>query len=155
MSTRTSGTWPRVSLGDVLTFQRGFDITKDQQVPGPYPVFSSSGAHSTHNEFMVRGPGVIIGRKGSLGTVFYSDTDYWPHDTALWVKDFHNNSAKFAFYFLQTMNFQRYDAGASNPTLNRNHIHSLIVAWPPLPVQISIANTLAPFDDLIETNARR
>ncbi len=147
--------WQTVSLGDVLTFQRGFDITKDEQRDGPYPVISSSGPKTTHAEFKVRGPGVIIGRKGSLGTVFYSDTDYWPHDTTLWIKDFHGNHPRFAYYFLQTMGFERLDAGASNPSLNRNHIHTIPVLWPPLPVQRRIAGILSAYDELIENSQRR
>jgi len=147
--------WKIILLGEALTFQRGFDITREQQKAGPYPVFSSSGPKSTHSEFMVRGPGVIVGRKGSLGTVFYSDGDYWPHDTTLWVKDFHNNDPKFAYYYLQTMGFERYDAGASNPTLNRNHIHTIPVHWPPLPIQRRIAGILSAYDELIENNQRR
>ena len=89
------GDWQTKRLGEALTFQRGFDITKTEQCEGPYPVFSSSGPKSTHAEFKVRGPGVIIGRKGTLGSVFYSDGDYWPHDTTLWVKDFHGNHPKY------------------------------------------------------------
>ncbi len=147
--------WQTIPLGEALTFQRGFDITRDQQQAGPYPVFSSSGPKSTHSQFMVRGPGVIVGRKGSLGTVFYSEGDYWPHDTTLWVKDFHGNAPEFAYYFLQTMGFERYDAGASNPTLNRNHIHTIPVHWPPLSVQRRIAGILSAYDELIENNQRR
>jgi type I restriction enzyme, S subunit len=147
--------WKTVSLGDVLTFQRGFDITKQEQCDGPYPVISSSGPKSSHAEFRARGPGVIIGRKGSLGTVFYSKTDYWPHDTTLWVKDFHGNDPRFAYYFLKTMGFERLDVGASNPSLNRNHIHSIQVRWPPLPIQRRIAGILSAYDDLIENNLRR
>lgn len=147
--------WQIVSLGDALTFQRGFDITKDEQRDGPYPVISSSGPKTTHAEFKVRGPGVIIGRKGSLGTVFYSDTDYWPHDTTLWIKDFHGNHPRFAYYFLQTMGFERLDAGASNPSLNRNHIHTIPVLWPPFPVQRRIAGILSAYDELIENSQRR
>ena len=70
--------WQTLPLGHALTFQRGFDITKDEQRDGPYKVISSSGAQSTHAEFKVRGPGVVIGRKGSLGTVFYADADSGP-----------------------------------------------------------------------------
>jgi type I restriction enzyme S subunit len=147
--------WQVLPLGDALTFQRGFDITKDEQRDGPYPVFSSSGPKTTHAEFKVHGPGVIIGRKGSLGTVFFSDGDYWPHDTTLWVKDFHGNHPRFAYYFLQTMGFERLDAGASNPSLNRNHIHTIPVRWPPLPLQRRIAGILSAYDDLIENNQRR
>ena len=147
--------WATVPLGDVLTFQRGFDITKDEQRDGPFPVISSSGSKSSHAEFKVRGPGVIIGRKGSLGTVFYSDGNYWPHDTTLWIKDFHGNHPRFAYYFLQTMGFERLDAGASNPSLNRNHIHTIPVLWPLLPVQQRIAGILSAYDELIENSQRR
>ena len=151
----TMADWQTLSLGDALTFQRGFDITKDDQRDGPYPVFSSSGPKTTHAEFKVRGPGVIIGRKGSLGTVFYSDGDYWPHDTTLWVKDFHGNHPRFAYYFLQTMGFERLDAGASNPSLNRNHIHTIPVRWPKLSLQRRIANILSAYDELMENSQRR
>lgn len=147
--------WQILPLGEALTFQRGFDITKDGQRDGPYPVISSSGPKTTHAEYKVRGPGVVIGRKGSLGTVFYSEADYWPHDTTLWVKDFHGNDPRFAYYFLQTMGFERLDAGASNPSLNRNHIHTIPVRWPSLPVQRRIAGILSVYDDLIENNQRR
>ncbi len=147
--------WQILPLGDALTFQRGFDITKDEQHDGPYPVISSSGPKTTHAEFKVLGPGVVIGRKGSLGTVFYSDCNYWPHDTTLWIKDFHGNHPRFAYYFLQTMGFERLDAGASNPSLNRNHIHTIPVYWPPLPVQQRIAGILSAYDELIENSQRR
>lgn len=147
--------WQTLPLGAALTFQRGFDITKDEQRDGPYPVISSSGPKSTHKEYKARGPGVVIGRKGSLGTVYYSEGDYWPHDTTLWVKDFHGNLPRFAYYFLQTMGFERLDAGASNPSLNRNHIHTIPVRWPTLPIQRRIAGILSAYDELIENSQRR
>jgi type I restriction enzyme, S subunit len=147
--------WQTLPLGDALTFQRGFDITKGEQRDGPYPVISSSGAKTTHAEFKVHGPGVVIGRKGSLGTVFYSEGNYWPHDTTLWIKNFHGNHPRFAYYFLQTMGFERLDAGASNPSLNRNHIHTIPVSWPPLPLQRRIAGILSAYDELIENSQRR
>jgi type I restriction enzyme, S subunit len=148
--------WAAKPLGDVLTFQRGFDITKADQSPGPYWVISSSGPNSRHNQFKVKGPGVVIGRKGTLGTAFYSQADYWPHDTTLWVKDFHGNDPRFAYYFVQTMGFEKFDVGASNPTLNRNHIHVLPVRWPDtLATQRCIASILSAYDDLIEKDTRR
>ena len=150
-----TASWQTLPLGAALTFQRGFDITKAEQRDGPYPVISSSGPKSTHVNFKVFGPGVVIGRKGSLGTVFYSADSYWPHDTTLWVKDFHGNNERFAYYFLQTMGFERLDAGASNPSLNRNHIHTIPVLWPTLPLQRRIADILSAYDDLVENSERR
>ena len=80
---------------------------------------------------------------------------YWPHDTTLWVKDFHGNLPKFCYYFLKTMGFERFDCGASNPTLNRNHIHQLPIQYPPIGEQRRIASILSAYDDLIENNTRR
>lgn len=147
--------WNERTLGELATFQRGFDITKKEQNPGPYSVISSSGPKSTHNKAKVCGPGVIIGRKGSLGTVFFSEDDFWPHDTTLWVKDFHGNDPKFVYYVLQTLALERFDVGSSNPTLNRNHIHPLPVRFPKPPVQKEVVKILSAYDDLIENNKRR
>jgi hypothetical protein len=70
----------------------------------------------------VKRPGVVIGRKGTLGTVHYINSDFWAHDTTLWVKDFKGNHPRFIYYLLKVMHLENYDVGASNPTLNRNHI---------------------------------
>jgi type I restriction enzyme S subunit len=150
-----SEAWAEHELGDVLTFQRGFDITKKQQEPGSYPVISSSGPMSSHGEYKVKGPGVVIGRKGTLGTVFYSEHHFWPHDTTLWVNNFHGNDERFAYYFLKTLHLEQYDCGASNPTINRNHIHKLRVRIPSISTQRVIATILTAYDDLIENNTQR
>ncbi|NJM99974.1 MAG: restriction endonuclease subunit S [Phormidesmis sp. RL_2_1] len=137
-------------VGEIITLQRGFDITRQQQSFGHYPVVSSSGIKSYHNEWKVEGPGVVIGRKGSLGTVFYIAHNFWPHDTTLWVKDFHGNSPSFVHYFLKDFDLGRYDVGSSNPTLNRNHVHLLAALLPPLPEQQAIAQVLSSLDDKID-----
>lgn len=147
--------WREATLQDLVYFQRGFDITRDQQKPGDVPVISSSGITSFHNEAMADGPGVVIGRKGSLGTTHYCDGPYWPHDTTLWSKDLRGNCAKYVFYFLQTLRLQQFNVGNANPTLNRNHIHGLDIHIPPLDVQRRIADLLSDYDDLIENNRRR
>ncbi|OGS91836.1 MAG: restriction endonuclease subunit S [Gallionellales bacterium GWA2_59_43] len=141
-------------IGDLLTLQRGFDITKKQQTNGIYPVVSSSGVTSYHSEFMAKGPGVVIGRKGTLGSAFYLETDYWPHDTTLWVKDFKGNDPKFIYYFLKTLRLERLDSGSSNPTLNRNFVHQLDANKPDPKVQRKIAAVLSALDAKINCNNR-
>jgi type I restriction enzyme S subunit len=73
----------------------------------------------------------IIGRKGQLGEAYYIEGPFWPHDTSLWVKNFHENLPRFIALFLKSLRLQRFDAATSVPTLNRNFIHPLIVAIPP------------------------
>jgi type I restriction enzyme S subunit len=147
--------WKKGQLQDLVFFQRGFDITQAQQTPGPFPVISSSGITSYHSEFKASGPGVVIGRKGTLGSVHFSNIDYWPHDTTLWSKDLRGNNPRFVYFYLHTINFKRFDVGNSNPTLNRNHIHDLLALIPPLDIQDRIADILSTYDDLIDNNRRR
>jgi type I restriction enzyme S subunit len=144
-----------VTLGDVLTLQRGFDITRAQQAEGEVPVISSSGINSYHSVPMVQGPGVVIGRKGSLGTCFFVRGPYWPHDTTLWVRDFKGNEPLYCYYLLKSLDLAKYDVGAANPTLNRNHLHQLTVFRPSVDAQRRIASILGAYDDLIELNRRR
>jgi type I restriction enzyme S subunit len=155
MAAARLGGWRNVTVGDVVTLQRGFDITKAEQSEGPYPVVSSSGPTSTHSMYKVLAPGVIIGRKGLLGGVYFSDTSFWPHDTTLWVKDFHSNDPKFVYYWLQTLDLGRYDVGASNPTLNRNHVHLLPTLIPGVKTQRKIGTILSAYDGLIENHDRQ
>jgi type I restriction enzyme S subunit len=144
-----------IRLGDAVTFQRGFDITKNEQSEGVIPIVSSSGVSSFHNQWKTKGPGVVIGRKGTLGTVHYLKGNFWPHDTTLWVKDFKGNNPRFISYFLKPLHLENFDTGSSNPTLNRNHIHKIKVIFPKPHIQQKIAAGLSVYDDLIETNKRR
>ena len=150
-----SDRWKPATLQDLVTFQRGFDITKAEQKEGEIPVISSSGVSSWHDEAMVEGPGVVIGRKGSLGTVHYSEGPYWPHDTTLWSKSLHGNNPRFAYYALRLLRLERFNVGGANPTLNRNHIHGLPIFLADRKIQDEIAKILTGYDDLIENNRRR
>ena len=146
--------WREVTLGEVLTLQRGFDLPKSKRLPGSYPVIASTGPVGTHQRATVRGPGVVIGRSGSLGGGQYIQSDFWPLNTTLWVKDFHGNDIRFCYYLLKSLNLAQYNAGSGVPTLNRNHIHPLPVKLPDLSAQRMIANVLGTLDDKIELNRR-
>ena len=134
--------WTHTTIGDQLMLQRGFDITKDEQNQGDVPVVSSGGIKSFHDKAMVRAPGVVIGRKGTLGKVFYLDADFWPHDTTLWVKEFKGNDPRFVYYFFIGLDVKRLDSGTANPALNRNQVHPIEVDWPPLSQQKVFVATL-------------
>ena len=147
--------WKPAVLQDLVFLQRGFDITKAQQKTGDVPVFSSGGLSSWHNASRAKGPGVIIGRKGTLGSVHYSEGDYWPHDTTLWSKSLQGNNARFVYYALKCLGLERFNVGGANPTLNRNHIHDLPIYIPDRSIQDHIVAVLSAYDDLIENNWRR
>lgn len=148
--------WLPATWGDVITLQRGYDITRRQQsLAGTIPVVSSGGISSHHDTSMSDGPGVVIGRKGTLGRVHYVDGPFWPHDTTLWVRDFKGNDPRFVYYALTSMNTVFLNVGSASPTLNRNHVHPLPVLWPAdVGEQRAIAEVLGALDDKIAANAQ-
>jgi type I restriction enzyme S subunit len=146
--------WRTGKIGDFFTLQRGFDITEKQSKAGEYPVVSSSGTSYFHSEAMVRGPAVITGRKGKLGQVHFIDGSCWPHDTTLWVKDFKGNAPKFVYWFLRSLNLEKFDAATAVPTLNRNVVHALGCVFPPISEQRRIADHLDSIEATEDTQTR-
>ncbi len=146
--------WDKVPLGDVITLQRGFDLPSQNRMPGKVPIVSSSGVSDYHSEAAVKGPGVVTGRYGTIGQVFLIEEDYWPLNTTLWVKDFHDNDPRFSSYLLRTIDFQSCSDKSSVPGVNRNDLHRISVLLPPLPEQKAIAAVLGALDDKIELNRR-
>ncbi len=144
--------WKNSILGDVLTLQRGFDLPVQSRKIGKFPIVASTGIVGTHNEFKVKGPGVTIGRSGSIGGGQFILKDFWPLNTTLWVKDFKGNDARYCYYLLKNFDFSTYNVGSGVPTLNRNHIHPLPVKFAPPFEQKAIASFLGVLDDKIENN---
>ncbi len=123
--------WEVGRFDDALVLQRGFDLPKKKRVDGSFPIYASTGVTGTHNEPKVKGPGVLTGRSGSLGTVIYVEEDFWPLNTTLWVKEFKKASAYWGFYLLSHQDLKGLDGGAAVPTLNRNYVHALQIVIPP------------------------
>jgi len=126
--------WEVGRLDSVLVLQRGFDLPATKRTSGQYPVLAASGPHGTHNEFMVRGPGLTTGRSGVLGKVFYVHNDFWPLNTSLWVKEFRRSKPAYAFHLLRALDLGLFNAGSAVPTLNRNHVHDLPTLLPATPI---------------------
>jgi type I restriction enzyme S subunit len=122
--------WERKKLGDVATLQRGFDLPTQDRVAGDFPIVSSSGVIDAHHKSAVCGTGVVTGRSGSIGNVFFIEEDYWPLNTVLYVKDFHGNDPKFIFHLLKKFDLKRFATGTGVPTLNRNFVHDELVNSP-------------------------
>jgi type I restriction enzyme, S subunit len=135
-------------LGDVATLQRGFDLPVQDRREGMMPIFAANGPVGTHNVRKVCGPGVVTGRSGTLGKVHFVNEDYWPLNTALWVKDFHGNDPAWVYRLLTWMRLEQYTRGAGVPTLNRNLVHVVEVPLPPLAEQKRIAGILDAADAL-------
>jgi type I restriction enzyme S subunit len=126
--------WNKLKFKQFITLQRGFDLPVTEMKDGEVPVLGSTGVLGYHNKAKVNPPGVVTGRSGTIGVIQYIDKPYWPHNTSLWVKDFKSNHPKFVYYKMKTLNFERFNGGASVPTLNRNNLDNLAVQVPDNPI---------------------
>ena len=153
-----SSEWIESTLGEFVRLQRGHDLTASEQQPGSVPIMGSAGPNGTHNEALAKGPGVVIGRSGaSAGRVHFTEVDYWPHNTCLYVTDFLGNNPRFAYYLLQTLDLAAFNSGSAQPSLNRNFLYSIPLKIPRPVEQYGIVDVLKSLDDRItllrETNA--
>jgi type I restriction enzyme, S subunit len=142
--------WKAEPLDNVATLQRGFDLPYRQRKIGLVPIVTSSGTGETHSEAKVSGPGVVTGRYGTIGKVFYIQSEFWPLNTTLYVRDFHGNDPLFVSYMLRTIDFDSHSGKSGVPGVNRNDLHKLIVSLPTtLLEQQAIATALSDADAFI------
>ena len=144
--------WDIKTLFNVAPLQRGFDLPSREIKNGTFPVVYSNGIENYHHMSMATGPGVITGRSGTLGKVHFIESDYWPHNTTLWVTKFNENDPRFIYYFYKFISFDRFASGSGVPTLNRNDLHSFKVALPKnITEQKRIAEVLYDFDKILKS----
>ena len=142
--------WNVKKILDFAPLQRGFDLPTDKIIVGKYPVVYSNGILNYHDEYKAKGPGVVTGRSGTIGKVTYVKSDYWPHNTSLWVTDFKGNNSKYVYYVYEYMGLSKFASGSGVPTLNRNDVHVSKVAIPPIEEQKHIVEVLELWDTAIE-----
>lgn len=151
---RLTAGWRDLRLGDLITLKRGYDLPEAQRRPGPYPIVSSSGPSGLHAGFMAKAPGVVTGRYGTIGQVFYVAEDFWPLNTALYVSDFKGAHPSFIYYLLKTLDWSMFSDKSGVPGVNRNDVHEAVIRAPGLEEQVRIAQWLSALDDKIELNRR-
>lgn len=134
--------WRDQKFGQFCQLQRGYDLTDADVEPGPYPVIASTSIKTYHSQYKVEPPVITTGRSGSLGVVQFVNTKAWPHNTALYVKQFFGNSTFLVYYTLKNMRLENFNAGAGVPTLNRNHLNGIPIIVPSKEIQDQ-------FDDVV------
>ena len=135
--------WEVKRLKWVTRLQRGYDLPAERRVPGPFPVVSSGGLIDTHSEAKCVGPGVVMGRYGSTDAVFYVEHDFWPHNTSLFVTDFHNNIPKWCYHLLGSIAKAEHAGKSAVPGVDRKDLFQIVVAVPPVDEQLEIVRSIA------------
>ena len=134
--------WEVRRLKWVVRLQRGYDLPAEKRTHGCIPVVSSGGIIDTHSVSRATGPGVVMGRYGSTDSVFYIESDFWPHNTALYVTDFQGNDRRWCYYLLRTISKGDYAGKSAVPGVDRKDLYEIVVPRPPRVEQREIAGSL-------------
>lgn len=144
--------WPLVKFGSIASLEYGKSLPASKRISGDFPVIGSNGIDGYHNEYIVDGPAIIIGRKGSAGKVNLIVENCFPIDTTYFLKpDSNQLNFAFAYHSLQRINLTGLAAGAGVPGLNRNDVYETLIPLPPLNIQQKIVEEI----DAVEKQAAR
>ena len=139
--------WEKRKLGSIAPLKYGKGLKEDERILGLYPVYGSSGIVGMHEKALVTGPGIIVGRKGNAGSVFWSATDFYPIDTVYFVEP----SAVSYYLYYSLLNMQFISTDVAVPGLNRDYAHSRKICLPPHSLLSLFETTVDPIHKQIST----
>lgn len=143
--------WEIVRLENILKLEYGKGLPERERAEGIYPVIGSNGVVGFHSQALVKGPGIVVGRKGTIGAVSLINTDFWPIDTTYYIKVLKKEiDLKWLFFALVKLNLLKLNLADVVPGLKRELVYALKLPLPPFPEQKKIAEILSTVDKAIE-----
>jgi type I restriction enzyme S subunit len=154
---RDAGKWNERKIGEIVALEYGSPLPEKDRKGGRFPVIGSNGIVGYHDEAIVNGPAIVIGRKGSAGQVNWIESDCYPIDTTFFVQNLDPESCRIAFLWrlLERSNLERLGDAGAVPGLNRNEVYLLKTYIPSPPEQQKIAECLGSLDGLIAAEGRK
>lgn len=147
--------WHVLKLGQVLELAYGKGLKEDDRQPGDAPVYGSNGQVGWHNKSLVKGPGIIVGRKGNPGIVTWIHTDFFPIDTTFFVKLIGPiRSMVYVFHALRLLDLPSLSADSAVPGLNRNVAYLSDILVPPETINSEFDRLTVPLMQRVYTNEK-
>lgn len=145
--------WEEVKLGEVLDLKYGKGLTKNKRSGSGYPVIGSNGIVDYHSEYLVKGPGIVIGRKGTLGQTNYINDNFYPIDTTYFIESKKKHSKLlFEFFLLRNLDFGDMNTDTAVPGLNKNLALKIRLKLPPDELVNKFVNIIIPLWDKKQLN---
>ncbi|WP_122054866.1 restriction endonuclease subunit S [Vibrio sp. Evd11] len=144
--------WEPKQLKEVLELAYGKALKKTDRVAGDVPVYGSGGLTGYHNQSLIEGPGIIVGRKGTVGSVYWEPKAFYPIDTVFYVKPKTGYSLKYCHLVVQNLGLKDMNTDAAVPGLNRNNAYRLDVITPSEPVLKKFEEMMQSFQSKVDSN---
>ncbi len=143
-----------IELGKLITLEYGKPLKEEHRTGGDYPVFGSNGTVGYHNEFLVKGPFIVVGRKGTAGAVTYSEKSGYPIDTTFYVQLNSENAVdlKYLYSIMNTIGLDSVNTQAGVPGLNRNDAYKIKIPLPTIEIQKRLVSEIGEQEKNIRSN---
>ena len=148
--------WEDGTLDQLIDLKYGKALKQEDRSGSGYPVVASSGIVGFHNNYLVKGPGIVIGRKGTLGKVYFMEDNFYPIDTSYFIQT--NTSGSnliFEYYLLKSLDFANMNSDSAVPGLNRNIALGTQIQVPPEELILSFNETAQPWFSKIHSNTKQ
>lgn len=144
--------WMTNRLENILELAYGKALKKTERTNGDYPVYGSGGVDGTHNDYLVKGPGIIVGRKGTVGSLHWENKNFYPIDTVFFVKPKEYYSLVYCYQLLKTLGLENMNTDAAVPGLNRNNAYRLEVVTPTQSIITKFTNIIQTIQHKMDSN---
>ncbi|MFJ9534978.1 restriction endonuclease subunit S [Herbaspirillum sp. NPDC101396] len=145
--------WGVGTIDDLLELAYGKALKSTDRIEGSIPVYGSGGITGFHNESLVAGPSIIVGRKGTVGSLYWEDRPFFPIDTVFYVRT--TRPLTYCFYLLKTLGLENMNTDGAVPGLNRNNVYRLNVVMPSKPILQAFDGLVTIFRTKISSNNER
>ena len=142
--------WACVPLGERIDLAYGSGLREEVREPGNINVYGSNGVVGSHTRALVNEPGILVGRKGTVGAIHYASGPFWPIDTVYYVVPRRGDNLRFLHHLLSYLPLKYLNAATGVPGLSRRDAYSLLGVFPPLEEQAAIARILDAVDTVLE-----
>ena len=148
--------WKVGTLGDIVEFKYGKALKEEDRLNGSYPVIGSNGIVGYHDNYLVKGPGIVTGRKGTIGKLIWVNDNFTPIDTTFYIKDKLNLNNLFYYYFLlKYQGLNRITSDSAVPGLNRNLAHSNELGIPSKNIILLFNKICTPIFKMSQNNSKQ
>lgn len=141
--------WTKCSLGEVLALEYGKSLPEKTRIAGDYPVYGSAGIVGSHNEYLVESQSIVVGRKGTVGTIYKTSQPFFPIDTTYYVVPKNEINWDWLTALLESLQLAKLNEATGVPGLNRQRAYASEIFIPPLNEQCRIAEILNDSDSFI------
>jgi len=142
-------------LSELLSLEYGDGLSKDDRAGDKHPVYGSNGINGSHSDYLIEGPGIIVGRKGTIGTVNYEPRDFWCIDTTFYLEPKREYDMLFYYHLLKNgVRLKHLGSDSAVPGLNRNTVYDQKVAIPGEERIAKFTQPVKPMYEIKEKNRR-